>query len=147
MKKKEEEEREESMIGASYLEGHTTKRLHSPTRFRGRASSAHSARSKKHSFRLAERSTVSERVAGHRPFRNQAAFSLATDKRLESNNPVARSGGVCRNQNAAPEAKLDFNPAGLKESMESWLLEGLTPGFGSLITIFVGFATAGLAFI
>ena len=135
------------MNGSGYIEGEKTKRHYEPARARWRPSPAPSAQSEKHSFRLRERGADLEKVAGNRPLRNPAVFPYASDPRPEPNNRMLRTKGDFQNQGQAHEAEPDFGRASLKESVESWLLEGLTPGFGSLLTILVGFAWAGLTFI
>ena len=135
------------MNGSGYIEGQKTERLRDPAQARWRPSPAHSTRSEKHSFRLRERGTALERTAGNRSLRNPEVFPSASDPRLEANNRMPRNKGDLQNQGQAHEAEPDFGRASLKESVESWLLEGLTPGFGSLLTILVGFAWAGLTFI
>ena len=129
------------MNGSGYIEGQKTERLRDPAQARWRPSPAHSTRSEKHSFR------ASERPAGNRPLRNQAVFPSTSEQPVEPNSRVPRTVGDFQNQDKAHEAEQDFGRASLKESVESWLLEGLSPGFGSLLTILVGFAWAGLTFI
>ena len=129
------------MNGSGYIEGQKTERLRDPAQARWRPSPAHSTRSEKHSFR------ASERAAGNRPLRNHAVFPSTSEQPVEPSSRVPRTVGDFQNQDKAHEAEPDFSRASLKESVESWLLEGLTPGFGSLLTILVGFAWAGLTFI
>ena len=121
----------------SFTQGRKSKRLHIPMQPRWRPSPAHSTQ--------LENRLVRE--AGTSPLRKRGPSLASTQNQITSKVRVTRSAGFPQ---AVPGKKIRTDlgvlPA-LKEDMENWLLEGLTPGAGGLLTILVGFVWAGLTFI